>query len=146
MITYGTTEKGIELEKTKTRPYKKIALLLNRRSASSLEQLLIDITEAFQIPRWTDANFIWTWVNLRREFISIHSKMATAFYFKERLSAFSGSYSWASSSGSKYFVLRDKKSALKAEIQLIQTPVSVNANLRLYKCPWTDVAYSKRNT
>ena len=30
----------------------RISLLLNRRSAASLEQLLLDITEAFQIPRW----------------------------------------------------------------------------------------------
>ena len=31
---------------------KRISLLLNRRSAASLEQLMLDITEAFQIPRW----------------------------------------------------------------------------------------------
>lgn len=37
---------------TTTRPFKRISLLLNRRSAASLEQLMLDITEAFQIPRW----------------------------------------------------------------------------------------------
>ena len=37
---------------TQIRPYKRISLLLNRRSAASLEQLLLDVTEAFQIPRW----------------------------------------------------------------------------------------------
>ena len=37
---------------TKTRPFKRISLLLNKRSAANLEQLLLDVTEAFQIPRW----------------------------------------------------------------------------------------------
>ena len=37
---------------TPIRPYKRISLLLNKRSAANLEQLLLDVTEAFQIPRW----------------------------------------------------------------------------------------------
>ena len=37
---------------TPIRPFKRISLLLNKRSAASLEQLLLDVTEAFQIPRW----------------------------------------------------------------------------------------------
>ena len=37
---------------TPARPFKRISLLLNKRSAANLEQLLLDITEAFQIPRW----------------------------------------------------------------------------------------------
>ena len=37
---------------TPVRPFKRISLLLNKRSAASLEQLLLDVTEAFQIPRW----------------------------------------------------------------------------------------------